>query len=131
VFKKIDIYNFLVNGNQADNVGLKDNDVIRIPAYTQRVTLEGQVKRPGIFEMKSGETFKDLLAFASGFNEFAYTASVNVLQKTSKDFKVKDIKSSEYGSYKPLAGDVFRVSKILNRFENRINHKGSFFKPKT
>jgi protein involved in polysaccharide export with SLBB domain len=129
VYKKIDIYSFLVNGDQSDNVGLKDNDVIRIPAYSQRVTLEGQVKRPGIFEMKSGETFKDLLSFASGFNEFAYTASVNVLQKTSKDFKVKDISSSEYGSYKPLAGDVFRISKILNRFENRIKIEGAVFRP--
>jgi protein involved in polysaccharide export with SLBB domain len=110
-------------------VGLKDNDVIRIPAYTQRVTVEGQVKRPGIFEMKSGETFKDLLSFASGFNEFAYTASVNVLQKTSKDFKVKDIKSSEFSSYRPLAGDVYRVSKILNRFENRIKIEGAVFRP--
>ena len=131
LYKKIDIYNFLVNGNQSDNVGLKDNDVIRIPAYSQRVTVEGQVKRPGIFEMKSGETFKDLLAFASGFNEFAYTASVNVLQKTSKDFKVKDIKSSEYASYRPLAGDVFRVTKILNRFENRIKIEGAVFRPDT
>jgi protein involved in polysaccharide export with SLBB domain len=131
IYKKIDIYNFLVNGNQSDNVGLKDNDVIRIPAYSQRVTVEGQVKRPGIFEMKSGETFKDLLAFASGFNEFAYTASVNVLQKTNKEFKVKDIKQSEYGSYKPLAGDVFRVSKILNRFENRIKIEGAVFRPDT
>lgn len=129
VFKKIDIYNFLVNGNQSDNVGLKDNDVIRIPAYTQRVTIEGQVKRPGIFEMKSGETFKDLLTFASGFNEFAYTASVGVLQKTAKDFKVKDIKYVEFDSYKPLSGDVFRVSKILNRFENRIRIEGSVFRP--
>lgn len=131
VYKNIDIYKFLVNGNQSDNVGLKDNDVIRIPAYTQRVTLEGQVKRPGIFEMKPGETFKDLLSFASGLNEFAYTASVNVLQKTSKDFKVKDIKSAEFSSYKPLAGDVFRVSKILNRFENRIVINGAVFRPNT
>ena len=131
VYKKIDIYNFLVNGNQSDNVGLKDNDVIRIPAYSQRVTVEGQVKRPGIFEMKAGETFKDLLSFASGFNEFAYTASVNVLQKTSKEFKVKDIKASEYGSYRPQAGDVFRVSKILNRFENRIKIEGAVFRPDT
>ena len=129
VYRKIDIYKFLVNGNQSDNVGLKDNDVIRIPAYSQRVTLEGQVKRPGIFEMKAGESFNDLLSFASGFNEFAYTASVNVLQKTNKEFKVKDIKPSEYGSYKPLAGDVFRVSKILNRFENRIKIEGAVFRP--
>ena len=129
VYKNIDIYNFLVNGNQSDNVGLKDNDVIRIPAYTQRVTVEGQVKRPGIFEMKAGETFKDLLSFTSGFNEFAYTSSVNVLQKTDKEFKVKDIKSSEFNSYKPLSGDVFRVTKILNRFENRIKIEGAVFRP--
>ena len=129
LYKNVDIYKFLVNGNQSDNVGLKDNDVIRIPAYTRRVTVEGQVKRPGIFEMKLGETFNDLLSFASGFNEFAYTASVNVLQKTSKDFKVKDIKSSEFSSYRPLAGDVYRVSKILNRFENRIKIEGAVFRP--
>ncbi|MFV8372665.1 SLBB domain-containing protein [Flavobacterium sp. LB2P74] len=131
VYRNIDIYRFLVNGNQSDNVGLKDNDVIRIPAYDQRVTVEGQVKRPGIFEMRPGETFSDLLSFASGFNEFAYTASVNVLQKTDKEFKVIDIIASEFSSYKPLSGDVFRVTKILNRFENRIKIDGAVFRPDT
>lgn len=131
VYRNVDLYRFLVNGDQSDNVGLKDNDVIRIPAYNQRVTVEGQVKRPGIFEMKKGETFSDLLTFASGFNEFAYTASVNVLQKTNKEFKVTDIKESEFDSYKPLSGDVFRVSKILNRFENRIKIEGAVFRPET
>lgn len=131
VFKNIDIYRFLVNGNQSDNVGLKDNDVIRIPAYSQRVTVVGNVKRPGIFEMKKGETFSDLLSFASGFNEFAYTASVNVLQKTAKEFKVKDIKAAEFATYKPISGDVFTVTKILNRFENRIKIEGAVFRPDT
>ena len=131
VYRTIDIYHFLVNGDQSDNVGLKDNDVIRIPAYMQRVTVEGQVKRPGIFEMKKGESFSDLLSFASGFNEFAYTASVNVLQKTSKEFKVKDIKSTEFTTYMPLSGDVFTVTKILNRFENRIKIDGAVFRPDT
>ena len=131
IFTTVDIYDFLVNGDQSSNVGLKDNDVIRIPAYSQRVMVEGQVKRPGIFEMKKGETFTDLLSFASGFNEFAYTASVNVLQKTDKEFKVRDIKANEYGTYKPLSGDVFRVTKILNRFENRIKIEGAVFRPDT
>jgi len=129
VYKTVDIYNFLVNGDQSDNVGLKDNDVIRIPAYNQRVIVEGEVKRPGIFEMKKGESFTDLLRFASGFNEFAYTASVNVVQKTSTEFKVRDIKQSEFSTYKPLSGDVFNISKILNRFENRIKIEGAVFRP--
>ncbi len=126
---KIDLYKFLVNGDQAANVGLKDNDVIRIPAYSQRVTMEGELKRPGIFEMKTGETFADLLSFASGFNEFAYTASVNILQKTGKEFKVRDVKESEFKSYQPKSGDVVKVSKILNRFENRIKIEGAVFRP--
>ncbi len=129
VYKNIDIYRFLVKGDQSDNVSLKDNDVVRIPAYSQRVTVEGEVKRPGIFEMKKGETFSDLLNFASGFNEFAYTASVNVMQKTGKEFKVHDINESEYNSYSPQSGDVFKVTKILNRFENRIKIEGAVFRP--
>ncbi|KRD07498.1 sugar transporter [Flavobacterium sp. Root901] len=129
VFKNIDIYRFLVKGDQSDNVSLKDNDVIRIPAYTQRVTIQGEVKRPGIFEMKKGETFSDLLNFASGFNEFAYTASVNVTQKTAKEFKVHDINESDFSTYNPQSGDVFKVTKILNRFENRIKIEGAVFRP--
>jgi len=129
VYKNIDIYKFLVKGDQSDNISLKDNDVIRIPAYSQRVSVYGEVKRPGIFEMKNGETFSDLLNFASGFSESAYTASVNVIQKTGKELKVHDINESEYNSYTPKLGDVFRVTKILNRFENRIKIEGAVFRP--
>ncbi|WP_348799442.1 SLBB domain-containing protein [Flavobacterium adhaerens] len=131
VWKNIDIYRFLVKGDQSDNIGLRENDVIRIPAYTQRVTLSGEVKRPGIFEMKAGETFTDLLTFASGFNEFAYTASVNVEQKTGKEFKVQDVSAENFSSFVPKSGDVFKVSRILDRFENRIRIEGAVFRPDT
>ncbi|MEA9413138.1 SLBB domain-containing protein [Flavobacterium sp. PL02] len=129
IYKNIDIYKFLVKGDQSDNVSLKENDVIRIPAYSQRVTVEGEVKRPGIFEMKKGETFTNLLSFASGFNEFAYTASVNILQKTGKEFKVHDVNESEFNIYQPQSGDVVKVAKILNRFANRIQIEGAVFRP--
>ncbi|MEZ7514298.1 SLBB domain-containing protein [Flavobacterium frigidarium] len=131
VIKYIDIYDFLVKGDQSANVNLKDNDVIRIPAYTKRVTVEGEVKRPGIFELKKGETFSTLLSFASGFSESAYIASVNVTQKTSKEFKVQDISKAEFATYIPQAGDIFKVNRILNRFENRITIVGAVFRPET
>ena len=129
IIKTIDIYRFLLNGDQSDNIGLKENDVIRIPAYIHRVTIEGNVKIPGIFEMKNGETFQDLLNFASGFNSKAYTASVNVIQTTEKEYKVKDISSSEFSTYLPKPGDVINVSEILNRYENRIQINGAVFRP--
>ena len=131
VIKYIDIYDFLVKGDQSANVNLKDNDVIRIPAYTKRVTIEGEVKRPGIFELKKGETFVTLLSFTSGFSESAYTASINVIQKTSKEYKVQDISNTDFGNYIPQSGDLFKVNKILNRFENRITIEGAVFRPDT
>ncbi len=124
--KKIDL-----TGDQTDNVGLKDNDVIRIPVYKKRVELVNQVKRPGIFEVLPGETFADILAFASGFTDTAYEAGVKVYQKGARERTVHDLSSNEYTKYQPQSGDVFFVSKILNRFQNRVRIEGAVFRPDT
>ena len=129
VIKNIDIYRFLVNGDQSDNINLKDNDVIRIPAYLHRVTMSGEVVRQGIFEMKQGETFDKLLGFASGFTDLAYKATINVLKKTDKEYKVAELKSADFKTYQPLNGDEFKITKILNRFENKITINGAVFRP--
>lgn len=129
VERKIDLYRMLLNGDQSDNIGLKDNDVIRIPVYRKRVELQGQVKRPGIFEVISSENFQNVLEFASGFTDTAYTAIVKAFQNSDRDRKVKDIPASEYQQYHPESGDVFVVSKILNRFQNRVKINGAVFRP--
>lgn len=127
--RKIDLYHFLVKGDQQDNVRLRDNDVIRIPAYKKRMELRGQIKRPGIFELLDGENFNNVLEFASGFTDTAYKASVKVTQLTDKERRVKDLQSTEYPTYIPMAGDIITVSEILNRFMNRVNITGAVFRP--
>jgi protein involved in polysaccharide export with SLBB domain len=129
VERKIDLYRMLLKGDQSDNIGLKDNDVIRIPAYKKRVELQGQVKRPGIFEVLPGEPFQQVLEYASGFTDTAYTAIVKAFQNSDRERKVKDIPASEYQQYQPASGDVFVVSKILNRFQNRVKINGAVFRP--
>jgi len=127
--RKIDLYRFLLNGDQSDNIGLKDNDVIRIPTYKKRVEIQGQVKRPGIFEVLPDESFSQILAFASGFTDTAYQADVKVFQRSDRERTVADISAQQYSSYQPKSGDVFIVSKILNRFENRVKITGAVFRP--
>jgi protein involved in polysaccharide export with SLBB domain len=129
LFKKIDLYRMLLNGDQSDNVGLKDNDVIRIPSYKTRVSLQGQVKRPGIFEVLPGENFANVLAFASGFTDTAYQASVKVFAQTNKERQIKDVTQAQYNSYEPQTGDVFVVSKLLNRYANRVKIAGAVYRP--
>jgi protein involved in polysaccharide export with SLBB domain len=129
LFKKIDLYRMLLNGDQSDNVGLKDNDVIRIPSYKTRVSIEGQVKRPGIFEVLPNENFANILAFASGFTDTAYQASVKVFAQTNKERQIKDLQQAQYNTYQPQIGDVFVVSKLLNRFSNRVKIAGAVYRP--
>lgn len=129
VERKIDLYRLLLHGDQSDNIGLKDNDVIRIPAYKKRVELQGQVKRPGYFEVLPNESFASILDFASGFTDTAYQASVKVFQRSEKERKVQDLEATAYHTYQPQSGDVFVTSKILNRFENRVRIIGAVFRP--
>jgi len=125
----VDLYSFLFTGNDEDNVRLRENDVIRIPVYNTRVDISGQVKRNSIFEMLPGETLNDLLRYASGFTDNAYKASIKVVQLTDRDKRIKDISAAEYATYKPSTGDVFTVSQILEKYQNRVTINGAVFRP--
>ncbi len=127
--KKIDLYAFMLNGDQSQNIGLKDRDIIRIPSYTGRVEIKGQVKRPGIFEINGAENFKQFLQYAGGFDDTAYTAMVKIIQKNDKEKSVKDLSANNFASYQPQGGDVIQVSKILDRFQNRVKLTGAVFRP--
>ena len=49
---RVDLYQFLLEGTMEGNIRLQDQDVIHIEPYTDRVEIEGEIKRPGIYEMK-------------------------------------------------------------------------------
>ena len=129
VVKTFDLYAFMQNGDQSQNMGLKDRDVIKVPPYKGRIEIKGQVKRPGIFELNATESFKQFLQYAGGFDDTAYTAWVKVIQKNEKEKAVKDLAQNQFTSYQPQGGDIIQVSKILDRFQNRVKLTGAVFRP--
>lgn len=129
VVRTIDIYDFLLKGMQDNNVGLQDQDVIRVPVYDTRVELGGEVKRPAIYEMLTGESLQDALDFAGGFTTRAYTVNVKVFQNTARERRITDVFADEFSSYEPRNGDQYIVEAILDRFENRVLLQGAVFRP--
>jgi len=129
VVKTFDLYAFMQNGDQSQNMGLKDRDVIKVPPYKGRIEIKGQVKRPGIFELNATENFKQFLQYAGGFDDTAYTAWVKVIQKNDKEKTVKDLAQNQFTNYQPQGGDIIQVSKILDRFQNRVKLTGAVFRP--
>jgi protein involved in polysaccharide export with SLBB domain len=124
-----DLYDFLVNGSQKDNILLQEGDVIRIPYYKNRVTLSGNVKREGKYEMLDSETFSDLLKFSGGFTDNAYRGAVTVIRITDTEKKVVDVATSEYDTFKLMGSDQVQVRKLQDQFGNRIIITGSVLRP--
>jgi protein involved in polysaccharide export with SLBB domain len=129
VVSKLDVYDFLLRGDQKGNITLRDQDIVRIPVYKSRVEFDGEVKRPRIFEVLPNETLSDVLQFAGGFTDNAYKARVKVLQNTSKERKITDVFDEQFESYKPQSGDKYVAEPILDRFENRVQIEGAVFRP--
>ena len=129
VIRKIDIYKFLTKGDQSDNINLLENDVIRVPVYENRVKIEGHVKKPGIFELLSTETFTDLMAYCGGFDEAAYRKNIKLVQNSANGLKILDLAEQDYSTYVPQLGDIFKVSELLGNIQNKISVKGSVYRP--
>jgi protein involved in polysaccharide export with SLBB domain len=129
IIRHLDLYDFLTKGDQKDNIGLKDQDIIQVPSYRTRVELTGEVKIPAIFEVLPGETLQNIINFAGGFTDKAYTARIKVIQISDQQYSIHDVVENDYSSHIPLRGDKYVVDRILNRYENRVHIEGAVFRP--
>ncbi|MEZ4901469.1 MAG: SLBB domain-containing protein [Spirosomataceae bacterium] len=129
LIRTIDLYKFLLGGEQADNILLQDQDIIHIPFYTTRVELDGEVKRPAIYEAKEGESLDDVLRFGGGFSSLAYKAYVTIRRTTDKENQVLNIAQNEFKGFAPQNGDRYEIGKILDRYANRVQVQGAVFRP--
>ncbi len=128
VIATIDIYDFIVYGKQS-NLRLHDQDAIKVLPYRNRVSISGEVKNPAIFEMKTGETLKDLIDFAGGFTEKAYRERITASRNTLKEKSIIDILYTDLKSFKTEAGDEYNVGELLNRYVNRVQISGAVYRP--
>jgi len=126
---EVDIYDFLIRGGQSTGIMLRDNDVVIVQPVRTRVEIEGPVRRPGLFEIKQNENLEDLIEFAGGFSDQAFQNRVTVRRSTGEELKVDDISRDFYSTFYPQDGDHFRVGKILERYENRVQVSGAVFRP--
>ena len=124
-----DLYAFLVEGNQADNILLQEGDVIRIPYYNNIVKVSGNVKRVGKYETKDNESIDKLLLYAGGFDEKAFKQGLTITRISDSGKMVISVDKNNFSSFAVKSGDEFFVSKNTDKFINRITIKGSVVRP--
>ncbi|MGH7657697.1 MAG: SLBB domain-containing protein, partial [Gemmatimonadales bacterium] len=73
----LDIYDYLLRGIGGE-VRLTTGDVVFVPVHGGRVAVTGEVVRPARYEILPGETLRDVLQMAGGFNAGAVTQRVQI-----------------------------------------------------
>ncbi len=142
VVANIDLYNYLISGNQSEDVRLNDGDIVFVPPVGKRVAIVGSVFRPAIYELKKGETLGDLLKFASGltFNAYYQTVHINRVVPFNErgdyrnsilniDLSFKSVQALDRSSYPLDNGDVVSIGAVNNVPQDRVVIEGDVRQP--
>ncbi len=129
IIATLDVYEFMQNGDSKGNIRLQDQDIIKVNTYQNRVELKGQIKREGLYEVAKNESLKDIINFAGGFTENAFSERIKVIRNTTKQKSVADVSAELYSMFTPKSGDVYIIENILERYENRVRINGAVFRP--
>ena len=129
VFMSIDLYSFLCSGDITKNINLKNGDIIRVPGYINRVKIEGELKKTGIFELKNNETFSALLKYCSGFSENAFSNKVLITRNSNGQKKLITLLEKDFNTFEMQSGDLINVNQVLSLYQNKISVKGAVYRP--
>ncbi|MCH7826702.1 MAG: SLBB domain-containing protein [Bacteroidetes bacterium] len=142
VIASIDLYDYLLKGNQSKDVRLSDEDIIFIPKVGKRVAISGEIFRPSIYELKKGELLSDLIYFSGGLTFNSYFERVGlerIIPFTERDkytynilnidLKFKSVDELNKSPFNLEDGDVVNIQKVNNRYQNKVTINGDVKKP--
>jgi protein involved in polysaccharide export with SLBB domain len=68
VVRELDLYDLLMRGDTSNDANLLPGDVVFIPPVGATVSVDGEVRRPAIYELKGESIASDLVTMAGGFS---------------------------------------------------------------
>lgn len=125
----IDLYEYLMKGNNMEDITLQEGDIVMVEPYGSLVQISGEVKRPMWYEMKAGETLKDLINYSGGFGGNAYKSTLSLLRKGPEEMEAHTLSEPEYAQFQLKDGDHVEVGNILDQYANMVEITGSVYRP--
>jgi len=125
----LDLYDLLQKGDTRNDARLLPGDVIYIPPVGRTVGIQGEVKRPAIYELKKEKSLNQLISLAGGYSANAFPNISYITRKSRSGFTtVLDVDltqaSSKVTSLKN--GDLVEISTVLDVLEDVVELKGAF-----
>jgi polysaccharide biosynthesis/export protein len=128
----LDLYDLLLRGDTSGDARLQAGDAIFVPPVGAQVTVDGEVRRPAIYEVKDEETVAELIALAGGLNATANRGAVRLERVVpNRGTTVQDVDLARGAGAETAVrdGDVLRIPPNLAQLENSVRLAGNVFQP--
>tara|TARA_B100001564_G_scaffold193278_1_gene162422 strand:+ start:1757 stop:4183 length:2427 start_codon:yes stop_codon:yes gene_type:complete len=120
----IDLYDYFIKG-KLENFSLRDQDVILVPSYINRVFLKGEFKKDGIYELKENETISDVLFFSGGISSFGVKKEVYIQTIEGINKSIKTVYQDYFKKHILNDGDLIEARKVSDEFTNIVIVEGA------
>lgn len=121
--KKIDIYDFLLNGNINNNPILQNGDIINMPYPENKVFLSGNIIKSDIYEFDKGDKLSEIIKLAGGFNSNSDLENINILKngmyEKAPEKKIINFKKEDYTLQN---GDIIFIPEFKSKLEDNLIH---------
>ena len=126
---RFDLYDFIFRGAYSEDLKLQDGDIISVPSYHAVVTVDGEVKRPMLYEVREGDTVGDVLSYAGGFGDNAATDRIYLERRGSDKGSAHEIGNEELHTFSVSHGDLIYVNARTTEYANRACVRGAVRQP--
>jgi polysaccharide export outer membrane protein len=124
----LDLYDLLNYGDTRNDVILQPSDAIFIPTIERTVSIEGQIRRPAIYELRNEETLTDVMKLAGGKLAEGYEGAVNVRRFIDGE-QIQLTVDIKHENIKVVDGDQIVIPKITSFVSNSITLIGAVARP--
>ena len=126
--KKIDLYDYFSRG-ELENFSLRDQDIILVPNYTNRVFVNGEFKNTGIFEINNNENINDLISYTGGVSSFGFKELLFVKRTDGINRKIDNVSLKDFSNYTLKDGDIIEARSVTDNYTNLVTIEGSVSVP--
>lgn len=122
----VDLYAYLLGSKNIDELKLKDGDTLLIPVVKDLIVIEGEVNRPGTYELGTEKDYFSLINLAGGLGKLAEKELIQGYFVQNGKIVIESVKLENI-----IKPNVFRidVNKIDNENRNDVYLLGAVVNP--
>lgn len=130
--RTLDLYDLLLRGDTSDDARLLPGDVIFVPPIGATVSVDGEVRRPGIYELRGETSVADVVRMAGGQTPEADASRASLTRLDQNNRRVvvdvNLIQPSDSGQ-RVGNGDVLRIARLRPQIDLGVELEGFVHRP--